>query len=93
MNEAKRYKVFIFGDEYSLVSDKPQEHIVQASTLVDSLMKEITEKSKINDQKKVAVLTALRIASKVLDLEQTSQVTVQEQERLADAIDRVLSSV
>lgn len=67
--EVKSYKVNIFDDEYSLVTDESQEHISKSAAYIDSLMKEIAQKSSITDAKKLAVLAALRIASKTLNLE------------------------
>ncbi len=67
--ETKNYKVHIFDDEYVLITDESEEHIIQSATAVDSLMKELAQKSRITDAKKLAVLAALRIASKALALE------------------------
>jgi len=69
MNTKKSYKVTIFGDQYTLVSDESETHIVQAAAAVDALMKEIADKSKVSDSKKYAIFAALQLASKLINLE------------------------
>lgn len=64
------YKLLIFGDHYSIVSDDNPERITQASSRVDNLMKEIAAKAPQIDEKKIAVLVALQMASKALELEE-----------------------
>ena len=63
INKTKNYRVTIFGDQYNLISDESEERVLEMAALVDTLMKEIADKSKLSDAKKVAVLTALKIAS------------------------------
>jgi cell division protein ZapA (FtsZ GTPase activity inhibitor) len=60
-NEKKRYRVIIFGQEYTLVSSEQEEQILEAARLVDTTMQEIAGKSAI-DQNKIAVLVALHMA-------------------------------
>jgi len=67
--QAKSCKVTIFGDEYTLLSNETEAHVIESAKLIDSCMQEIASKAKISDGKKVAVLAALRIASRVLQLE------------------------
>jgi cell division protein ZapA (FtsZ GTPase activity inhibitor) len=64
--EAKSYKVSILGDQYSLVSDEPEGHIMQSALMVDSLLREIAEKSGSADTKKVAILAAIQLASRLV---------------------------
>jgi cell division protein ZapA (FtsZ GTPase activity inhibitor) len=64
--EAKSYKVSILGEQYSLVSDEPEGHVMQSALMVDSLLREIAEKSGSADTKKVAVLAALQLASRLV---------------------------
>ena len=70
-NEKKSYRVQIFGDEYTVISDEPENQVIQAATLIDSLMHEIIQNAQLTDPKKIAVLAALRVASKLLDCEQS----------------------
>jgi cell division protein ZapA (FtsZ GTPase activity inhibitor) len=69
MNEVKTYKLSIFGDHYSVISDESSTHVLEAAQMVDSFMKEIAQQSKISDPKKIAILAALKLANKVLTLE------------------------
>jgi len=86
-NSLNKHKVTIFGEGYHLVSDETDEHIAQAGFLVDSLMREIAEKSHGTDVKKIAVLTALKYASATIHLKQQIDLYTQEQSKLADLID------
>lgn len=63
MNESKSFKVSIFGDVYSLMSDQPEEHLYEASQVVDQMMKEVVAGTGIQDTKRIAVLVALRLTS------------------------------
>lgn len=81
MNEAKTYTIRILNDEYVIQSDEQKEVIDRASFLVNTFMQEILSKSKHIDQKKVAVLTALRLAGQLIHLEsQIDDARVKEQE-------------
>lgn len=81
MNEAKNYNIRILNDEYVIQSDEQKEIIDRASFLVNTFMQETLNKSKHIDQKKVAVLTALRLAGQVIHLEnQIDDARMKEQE-------------
>lgn len=67
------YKLLIFGDHYSIVSDESQAHITKAAAQVDALMKEISAKANHVDEKRIAVLVALQLASKLLALESNQE--------------------
>lgn len=88
----KKYKVSLFGETYTIVSDEPEERIVQCVQHVDGLMRSITESMNITDGKKSAVLAALQLASKLHDLEQRYHQKQHEHEKLIDLIDRELPS-
>ncbi len=93
MNTKKSYKVTIFGDQYTLVSDEAEQRIIQSASSVDTLMKEIAAASKISDQKKIAVLAALRLASKLHDLESEISQSETEKERLLKRVENELLSL
>lgn len=93
MNNKKSYKVTIFGDQYTLVSDETEQSVVQSATLVDTFMKEIATASKISDQKKIAVLAALRLASKLLALESEVSLSDTEKEKLLRRVEKELLSL
>lgn len=87
MDSVNRHKVSVFGESYNLVSDEAGEHVLQAGALVDSLMREIAEKSQSTDVKKIAVLAALKYASTTIHLKHQLDFYVQEQSKLVDIID------
>ena len=91
MNEAKTYKVRIFDEDYSLLSDESKEHLIQSAALVDSCMREISQGASISDIKKVAVLAALRMASQVIRLEGTVNSYSRKETNLVAEIDSVFS--
>jgi len=93
MSNVKQYKVTIFGDHYSLMSDESEESILKAASMVDSMMKEIADKSKIQDGKKVAVLAALRVASFLTTLESERESVKRHYQKLNDLIDPELFSI
>jgi len=91
MNETKGYKVIIFDDPYSLISDESQEKISQSANLVDSLMREIDNKLSTKDPKKIAVLAALHIANKVLKVEEELKRYISRESELVTILERSLS--
>ena len=90
--EKKKYTMTIFGDQYVLVSDEAQEHVMKITMFVDSLMQEIAQATKLSDAKKVAVLAALQIADKFIALEAEAEKKKLWQERLISQIDQEFSS-
>lgn len=67
--QVKKYTVTVFDDSYTLMSDEPEQSFMQAVNYVDSLMHEISSKSQCLDAKRIAVLTALKIAHSLLQAE------------------------
>ena len=59
-------KVSIGAEIYSLVTDHTTEEISQSSRLLDDLMRSIREKSPSLDEKRVAVLAALMVATQLV---------------------------
>lgn len=84
MSNVKQYKVTIFGDHYSLMSDESEETILKVASFVDTMMKEIAEKSKLQDGKKVAVLAALKAASLLTTLESERESALRHYQKLSD---------
>ena len=91
MNEKKSYKIQIFEEYYILSSDEPEALVLKAGEMVDSAMKEISHHFAITDVKKIAVLSALRIASKLLHHESMYGDKEQRIAALKDYIDQELS--
>lgn len=98
MSEKKKYQVSIFEENYVLLSDEPEERVRESAELVNSLMKEIAHKLGISGTrdagvKQCAILTALRMANKVLNMETDQKFTQAKHEALMTAIDRALLSL
>lgn len=89
--EKKKYKIDIFDQEYTLVSDEAEFLIKNAAIFVDSTMKEI-QKTGIRDSKKIAVLTALRLAIVVEHYNQQKKVMLEQERELVARIDQELIS-
>ena len=89
-NESRSCKINIFGDEYALKSDETSEHMAQAASMIDVTMRDIDQKISIGDAKKIAVLAALRIASKLLHLQEEIELNKQ---READLVSRIESDI
>jgi len=91
MNEKKSYKVQIFEEHYVLASDEGEALVLKAAEMVDLAMKEISHHFAITDVKKIAVLSALRIANKLLHCERASDNKEQNMAALKDYIDQEIS--
>jgi cell division protein ZapA len=90
--EKKKYKVNIFGDQYVLVSDQSQEHVMKVASTVDSLMRDVAQAANLSDGKRVAVLAALQVADRVATLEFDAQNKKERQEALVTLIEKEISS-
>jgi len=87
MDEAKSYKVCIFDDQYSLLSDEPEDHVQSLARHVDMVMREISVRAQGASQKKIAVLAALQFASHAKGMEEQLQDLEGVQKRLSELID------
>ena len=85
-SELKKYRARIFGDTYSIVSDEKEMLILEAVKVVDGMMREIADASQVVDPKKIAVLTALKIATRSLHFE----AAIEQEKRLSSRIMNVL---
>lgn len=81
------YKLLIFGDHYSVVSDESNAQITKAASMVDAMMKEISSKASQVDEKRIAVLVALQMASRLLALESQIENTSERHKELVDRIE------
>lgn len=63
MDEKKIFNVSIFGKNFSFASDDNEEDIYRAVHLVDTLLREISLQIKANNEGKIAVLAALKLAT------------------------------
>lgn len=93
MNEKKSYKVQIFEEHYVLSSDESEALVLKAAEIVDASMKEVSHQFAITDVKKIAVLSALRIANKLLHCEREHGMNEQKIVALKSYIEEELSSL
>lgn len=63
MKTEKSLKITILGKSFFIVTDEDTEDVLQAASLVDFLMQEKLEKSPSGNESKLALITALQIAT------------------------------
>jgi cell division protein ZapA len=80
--------VKIFGEEYPITSAGDPEHIRRVADFVDARMREVAQISRSKAKEKVAILTALSIASELV--EKRDQLRHIESDR-DDCVDSMLS--
>ena len=90
MTDPRHYKITIFGEVYSIVSDEPEARIVSAVQLVDASMKTIAAAAPSFDLKQILLLTALQIAGKCSALEQENSGALRAQQELVELIAQTL---
>lgn len=87
--------VRIFGEEYPITGSTDPAYISKIADHVDSRMHEVSEHALTQSREKVAILTALSLASELLekttDLEQFSEQQAGRIDRLLSDLDRALS--
>ena len=87
----KKYNVSVFGENYILLSDEPEDHVFSAAALVDKAMRDIAKKIQIIQPNKVAVLVAIQLASELInkrkDLDSVNNIGMQ----LLEQIDRQIN--
>jgi len=69
----KNYTVNIFGSCYPVVSDESLESILEAASLVDSMMQGVAQKSPLLPVHVIAVLVALQLSHKQQITQQESK--------------------
>lgn len=83
----KRVQVVINDVSYSLVTDEHEEHLHQAASSVDELIRSIMQ-SGISEVSNAAVLAALQLSSRLLKLEERQQEQEELKRRLVEKIER-----
>lgn len=63
MEKANNLKISILGKPYLVTTDEVQEYVLEASELVDNMMREKIKNFPITNETKVAVVTALELAT------------------------------
>jgi len=64
--QAKNYKITIFGEQYTFMSDESEQHVSFVAHLVDSSMQDVAQKMSRLPAQKVAVFVAMQLASKLV---------------------------
>lgn len=83
----KKYRARIFGETYSVVSDERETLILEAVQIVDAIMREIADRNESLDAKKIAVLTALKLATRALSVEAAFEQEKQMSRRIMNVLD------
>jgi cell division protein ZapA len=65
-----KVKVEIYGHQYTLKGDVPEDYIIEVARLVDEKMKALAAKNPSLDMTKTAVLTAVNLADEYFKLKQ-----------------------
>ena len=63
--------VRIFGDDYPITGSQDPAYISKIADLVDSRMQQVASQSRTKAKDKVAILTALSLASELMDRSET----------------------
>ena len=87
----KKYKVSIFNETYSLISDEPETHIYESAELVNKLLYEAIEAHPLSSMHHNLVLIALKLASSSIKLDLETTCNKKNQEKLRDFINQELS--
>ncbi|MBU1700079.1 MAG: cell division protein ZapA [Candidatus Eisenbacteria bacterium] len=83
-------KVKILGEEYRIQGDSDAEEIQKLARFVEEMMKELLGASPITEPKRLAVLTAMNIAQKLLrERENSTQLLETLKERIGELTDRL----
>lgn len=78
--------VKIFGEEYPITGGGDPTHIARVAEYVDTTMREVARLSRSKARDKVAILTALSIASELLDQRDQRQHLEDNQHSYVDAL-------
>ena len=85
----RKYKFSIFGEQYSFVGDEHDEHVDAAARLLDELMRDIAEKTHAIDTKRIAVLAALQLSSRVQEMEKQMNLCTKVHDALLERLCRL----
>lgn len=85
--------VTIFGSTYTLSaeSDEERQHIKSIANLVDTKMIELSDQLSLTSVPKIAILTALNLASEIINTNDTnnSPVEIKEDPRIDQLINKI----
>lgn len=89
-NDQVQYKVNIFDEQYTLISDESRQHIVDSAQKVDELIKKIITKSSSVDVRRAAVFASLQVMSELIKLQAEVEKKVFKQDQLLSRIEQAL---
>ena len=92
-NEQKKYTVSIYGAEYTLMSDESQEHVQHAAQSVDAMMNQIGSRLKSGSLDRVAVLSALCLASELLHYKKSAHQREQQLNQVDERLEKMLERI
>jgi len=86
MSDNKRNKITvdIYGQQYTIVGTESSSHIRLVASLVDSKMREISEKNPSLDVSRIAVLTAVNTIHDYIKLQDQLSIIQMEQKKEKD---------
>ena len=94
MSAENKVVVRILGEEYPIIGADDPAYISRVASLVDSRMQEVARQSRSQARDKIAILTALSLASELLErsekLEQTTSIQTHSLDGLLAQIDEAL---
>lgn len=86
MSEKKVYTLSIFNKEYTISTTEPEQDVRAAARLLDELLKEIGAALQANNESKVAVYAALKLAMDLIKKERNEAWSISMIERLIQQI-------
>lgn len=66
ISSVQKFKVTLFGEPLTLVSDESEQDLIASVRLVDDLMKDLATRSGSIDTKQLALLAAVQLAHQKL---------------------------
>lgn len=90
MTQAKRFDIQLYGETYTIISDESEQKVLEIAKNVDELMRAIAQRTGSSDVKKIAVLTALKLATEQNTLASVVADKTQACLKLAADIEQVL---
>ncbi|MDH4157583.1 MAG: cell division protein ZapA [candidate division Zixibacteria bacterium] len=86
----KKVVVRIYGEDYPITGADDPAYISKIADLVDSRMKDIAAGSRVKSRDKVAILTAMSMAS---ELYEKTELLDSSDGQVSDKVDRIISQL
>ena len=86
----KNLKVSIFGKNYLVATDERDESVLAAAQLVDTAMKGKAEKAPLTNEGRLAIVTALELATELVKSQQAVRDLEEKIERLNQTLDMAI---